>query len=102
MNRGWGTAEGVACALIAALWSETGHASARNDHSSNPYFILDHVVDVAVEMPPEDWEHLRRQTRTFSDILIGDCLARPQPSVFSWFAATVTVDGETHTDVGVR
>ena len=51
------------------------------------------------------WDTLRHQTRTFED-LIAEIeeyeLSRPFASIYTWFGATVTVDGETHTDVGVR
>ena len=71
-------------------------------HPSDSYFALDHVVEVDIEMASADWEQLRRQTRTFFDILSGDCLGSPQADVFSWFRASVSVDGETHSEVGVR
>lgn len=72
-------------------------------HPSDPYFALDRVLAVAIEMAPEDWDQLRAQTRTLVDILGGtDCLDSPPDDVFSWFEATVTVDGETHAQVGVR
>lgn len=32
----------------------------------------------------------------------GDCLATPPEDIFTWFRATVRVDGEAYTDVGVR
>jgi hypothetical protein len=61
------------------------------------------VLDVSIEMAPEDWDRLRAQTRTLADILGGaDCLDSPPDDVFSWFEATVTVDGETHAQIGVR
>ena len=68
-----------------------------------PYFARDHVLDIAVEMAPEDWDRLRAQTRTLQDILGGaDCLAQPVEDIFTWFEATVTVDGAAYAEVGVR
>ena len=70
---------------------------------ADPYFALDRVLDVSIEMAPEDWERLRVQTRTLVDIFGGaDCLDSPVDDIFTWFEATVTVDGETHAQVGVR
>ena len=70
---------------------------------ADPYFTLDHVLDVSIEIAPDDWDRLRGQTRTLADILVGaDCLDSPADDIFTWFEATVTVDGETHTQVGVR
>ena len=77
--------------------------AADSPHPSDPYFALDRVLDVSIEIAPEDWERLRGQTRTLADILVGaDCLDSPADDIFTWFEATVTVDGETHTQVGVR
>ena len=87
-------------ALAAFLWAVR---PAFGVGASDPYFALDRVLAVTIEMAPEDWDRLRAQTRTLVDILGGaDCLDSPPDDVFSWFEATVTVDGETHTQVGVR
>ena len=70
---------------------------------ADPYFTLDRVLDVSIEIAPEDWDRLRGQTRTLADILVGaDCLDSPADDIFTWFEATVTVDGEIHTRVGIR
>ena len=74
-------------------------------HPSDAYFALDRVLDISIEIDLEDWDTLRHQTRTFEDLLaeIEEYgLSRPFASIYSWFSATVTVDGETHADVGVR
>ena len=74
-------------------------------HPSDAYFALDRVLDISVEIAVEDWDTLRHQTRTFEDLFaeIEEYgLSRPFAGIYTWFGATVTVDGETHTDVGVR
>ena len=72
-------------------------------HPSDVYFALDHVLDIAIDLAPEDWDSLRTQIRAFADVFGGsDCLAQPFESPYSWFPAQVTVDGETRADVGVR
>ena len=77
--------------------------AADSPHPSDPYFALDRVLDVSIEIAPEDWDRLRGQTRTLADILVGaDCLDSPADDIFTWFEATVTVDDETLTQVGVR
>ena len=68
---------------------------------SAPYFDPDHIVEVEIELPSDDWDELRFQTRSVSE-LFGTCLAEPFPDPFTYFPATVTVDGETLEDVGVR
>ena len=91
-------------ALAAFFWVvRPALGTEATPHPSDPYFALDRVLAVAIEMTPEDWDQLRAQTRTLVDILGGtDCLDSPPDDVFSWFEATVTVDGETHAQVGVR
>jgi len=70
---------------------------------SDAYYALDRVLNVDIEISPTGWDSLRAQTRTLADILGGtDCLDKPADDIFSWYNATVTVDGETHTDVAVR
>ncbi len=66
------------------------------------YFAPDRVLDVAIGIDPDDWDSLRNETRTISDILGGDCLGSPPDDIFSFFPAEVTVDGDTLTEVGVR
>ncbi len=90
-------------AFLLAAGPALSQAPADAPHSSAPYFALDRVLDVAIEMAPEDWDRLRAQTRTLADILGGaDCLDSPADEIFTWFEATVTVDGETHSQIGVR
>ncbi len=63
------------------------------------------MLDISIEIAVEDWDTLRHQTRTFEDLFaeIEEYgLSRPFAGIYTWFGATVTVDGETHTDVGVR
>ena len=72
---------------------------------SNAYFALDRVLDISIEIAPEDWDTLRHQTRTFEDLMaeieeFG--LSQPFADIYTWFLGTVTVDGETHSEVGVR
>ena len=72
---------------------------------SDAFFALGRVLDISVEIDSEDWDTLRHQTRTFEDLMAEIekyQLSRPFASIYSWFSATVTVDGETHTEVGVR
>ena len=90
-------------AFLLAVRPAFGQVAADASHPSNAYFALDRVLDVSIEMAPEDWKRLRGQTRTLADILVGaDCLDSPADDIFTWFEATVTVDGEAHTQVGVR
>ena len=72
---------------------------------SEAFFFLDRVLDISIEIALEDWDTLRHQTRTFED-LIAEIeefgLSQPFAGIYTWFSGTVTIDGETHTEVGVR
>jgi spore coat protein H len=68
-----------------------------------PVFGQDHVLEVAITMAPADWDALRAQTRTEQDLLgRPDCLGSPFPSPFTWFPASVTIEGEVLETVAVR
>ncbi len=72
---------------------------------SDAYFAMERVLEVVIEIDPEDWDTLRHQTRTFEDLMAEIekyQLSRPFASIYDWFPAKVTIDGETHTEVGVR
>ena len=93
----------------AAVPSTTAAPAALTDDEGAPqrdaYFALDRVLDVSIEIAVEDWDTLRHQTRTLADVFaeIEEYgLSRPFADIYTWFGATVTVDGQTHADVGVR
>ncbi|MDE0222957.1 MAG: hypothetical protein OXJ90_27075 [Spirochaetaceae bacterium] len=45
------------------------------------------MLDIAVDIAPEDWQRLRAQTRTPADIMGGtDYLAQPITDIVSWFS----------------
>ena len=72
---------------------------------SDAYFTLDRVLHIEIEIAPEDWDTLRHQTRTFEDVMAEIekySLSRPFANIYTWFSGTVTVDGETYSNVGVR
>ncbi|NCG18118.1 MAG: hypothetical protein GWP91_03790 [Rhodobacterales bacterium] len=67
-----------------------------------PYYAADHIVEVDIQMSTVDFELLRLQTRDILDVLGGDCLAHPAPSPYTYLEASVTIDGQTVDNVGVR
>ena len=90
----------LAGALLLLPHQAAGAQEAGGGDPGDPWFALDHVLDVAIEMAPADWDRLRRQTRTVAGLDYGsDCQAH---RVFSWFEADVTVDGRRYGSVGVR
>ena len=69
------------------------------------FFDLDRVLDIEIDIALGDWETLRHQTRTFEDVMAEieeHGLTRPFANIYTWFSGTVTVDGETYRNVGVR
>ena len=93
----------LAAGLLLTVGPSSGQTPPSASDPRDPWFALDRVLDVSIEMAPGDWDRLRGQTRTLFDLLAGaDCLDDPADEIFTWFEAAVTVDGETHTRAGVR
>ncbi|HTM21712.1 MAG TPA: CotH kinase family protein [Kofleriaceae bacterium] len=69
---------------------------------SAPLFEPDHLLDIQIDLADADWDALRLQTRSIFDVLGQSCLEEPPGSPFTYFPATVTIDGEELADVGVR
>ena len=66
---------------------------------------FERVLNIEVEMDPDAWDELRWQTRTWESVYQspgGLRLDEPFPSPFTWFSATVSVDGESYPDIGIR
>ena len=82
--------------------------AARDEHEPHPsdaYFALGRVLRISIDIDDGDWDTLRHQTRTLEDVFaeIEEYgLSRPFANIYTWFSATVTVDGEIHAEVGVR
>ncbi len=65
-------------------------------------FDPNRLLDIEVTIPPEDWDALRFQTRTFYDIFGPGCMEGPFESPFTYFKADVRIDGELVESVGIR
>ncbi len=61
-------------------------------------FDLDHVLDVQIEIPVDDWNSLRRQHPD----LQAAFTAQDEPRAYTYFKAFVTIDGTRLGPVGVR
>lgn len=79
-----------------------GADGARADAAQVDLFVADHVLDVDITLAAADWDALRAQTRSVFDVLGQSCLSAPPPSPFSYFPASVTIDGVTLPEVGLR
>ena len=103
------------CSNSDELDSKTSAGDGTNsssDNSTNPgsdqtdeVYAASQLLRVEIELSPSDWDALRDQERTGSDLNIGaDCLPPSEPfeSPFSWFSGSVTVNGERFENVGIR
>ncbi len=59
------------------------------------------VMEIRIEMSGESWKELRSENRSFIDAF-GEKCGEPLEKIFSWFPASVTIDGEKVEGVGVR
>jgi len=57
-------------------------------------FDSERVMDVVIDMAPNDWDSLRHQSRSLLAMLGEGCQDGPNASPYTYFPATVTVDGQ--------
>ena len=65
-------------------------------------FEPDRLLEIEIEVSEDDWDALRLQTRNILDIFGDTCQVAPAGSPFTYVPATVTVDGLTMENVGLR
>ena len=53
-------------------------------------------------MDADDFEALRQQTRSFLTEFTGDCRSQPFGNPYTYFHASIDVDGEQLSDIGIR
>ncbi len=86
--------------LVVLLLAGCGGTVDAFDPDGN--FEPDHVLQVAIEMDEADWDALRHQSRSFMTELSGDCMAQPFTKPYTYFHASITVDGYHLPDIGIR
>jgi hypothetical protein len=62
-------------------------------------FDPDWIVEVTIELDPDDWEELRYQGRNFEDVL---CAIEPPVNPFTYFRGDIVIDGIKVKSVGIR
>ena len=82
--------------------SDPGDDTGDDTEETDPVYDLEHVLQVEIELDPDDWETLRHETRNILELLAGDCLTEPFGSPYTWFPGTVTIDGQTFSPIDVR
>ena len=88
----------------AAMVSSCGGLAESSDGSADPserVFSTARLVEVSVEMDPDDLAVLRREGRSLSALAEG-CADAPSVFEYTDFMATATIDGERLQRVGVR
>jgi hypothetical protein len=91
--------------LLVACGSEKATPLFAPTDPAGRLFEPGHIVEVALEVAPGDWETLRRQTRVWWDIAAAEnkaCMDEPFHKPFDWYKATITVDGVKRSNVAVR
>ncbi len=69
---------------------------------SDAVFARD-ILEIRIDMDPADWDAMRNQIKTrHSQYGRENCRDAPAPNPYTWFAATVTIDGEEMPVTGVR
>ncbi len=96
--------------LVAASWfivllCTTGVACKKSEDDfylpgdpTNAVFRPNHVVEVNIELAPEDWDALRCEGRGLASTMSGSI----EPFEYTYFVGTATVDGKRIENVGVR
>ena len=89
----------------AAAPTATPPLDSEDEDPTDAFFAMERVLEVSIEIDADDWDTLRQQTRTFDDLMEEIekyNLSQPFADIYTWFSGTVTVDGETYDEVGVR
>ena len=60
------------------------------------------ILEVVINLPEADWDTLRAEGRTGLNQFGADCLDAPEPSPYNWQEATVSLDGDSFAQVGIR
>jgi hypothetical protein len=66
---------------------------------SEQLFPRDRVIDVTITLAPSDWDTLRNQQPGPAELT---CDSGPNPEAYTYFPATITIDGTTVANVGLR
>ena len=66
------------------------------------FFAEDRVLQVAITMDDGDWDSLRHQSRSIPGEFVGDCRSGPYKGDYTYFPATIDIDGESASDIGIR
>ena len=66
------------------------------------FFSEDRVLEVAITMDEADWDSLRHESRSIAGEFAGDCRNGPMKGDYTYFPASIDIDGEAASDIGIR
>ncbi len=87
-------------AVMGLCWATDSALKAADSLTLDDLFPNDAVLDVRIQMDPQDWNSLRYQTRDRSTI--GNRQFAPIPNPFTYFEGDVTINGVSFPKVGLR
>ncbi len=67
--------------------------------TTDAIYARDHIVEIKIDLSPEDWNSVRKQSRSLGESLERNAV--PQ-SPFTYVKGNVTIDGVLIRDVGIR
>lgn len=97
-----GACGGETVEVDAGAVDATADASADASTGDVDVYDSEHLLSIEITLAAASWDALRQQTRDLMETLGGDCLAAPYGSPFTWFEASVTIDGTRFPRVDVR
>ena len=87
------------CAVLCVLFI-SHHAIAQQTQQLTDEQLFDpnHVIDIRITLPAEDWDTIRLQTRSF----VGSLTMEAPVSPFTHVRGDIEIDGVLIKDVGIR
>ena len=89
----------IAVALCVWIFANTVIAK---ELTLDDIFPTDRVLDVQITVVEEDWDTIRHQSRTFASALDVRRKTEPIESPYTYVNASVTIDGVSFPEVGIR
>ena len=88
--------------LVGIILAATSGALSADELSLDDVFPTDRVLDVQIEVAPEDWDTIRRQSRDLLSALPRSRKNAPVKAPYTYVEASVTIDGVNFPRVGIR
>jgi spore coat protein CotH len=85
-----------ACLIVMGPFARCT-ASQGNSLNADRLLDRDHLVEIAIDMPADDWAALCKQTRDFAS-----AFGNPADKPFTYFKGNISIDGVPIEEVGIR